>query len=120
MKSEDLVVGRQIVYTAPGTDKQEFGFVTSWHDETAFCRFWNKHDNTSLRTIANSESCYIQDLQVYAAVPQEFVIKMCSPRIGTKQDIYFTGFSIAAVVNNLFGCEAVSLAQVMSLTPQPL
>jgi hypothetical protein len=75
MKSEDLVVGRQIVYTAPGTDKQEFGFVTSWHDETAFCRFWNKHDNTSLRTIANSESCYIQDLQVYAAVPQEFVIK---------------------------------------------
>ena len=74
MRAEDLKVGRQIVYTSAGGDKQEFGFVSSWRNNgTVFCRFWNKQDSTSLRTISNSEACNIRDLEVYPIVPQEFV-----------------------------------------------
>lgn len=75
MSNEQLAVGKQIVYSSAGADKQEFGFVSSWRtDRTVFCRFWNKHDSTGLRTLANSEACNIQDLVVYPIVPQEFVI----------------------------------------------
>lgn len=74
MNHEQLAVGKQIVYTSAGGDKQEFGFVSSWRNNgTVFCRFWSTHDSTSLRTVANSEACNMQDLQVYAIVPQEFV-----------------------------------------------
>ena len=74
MNYEQLAVGKQIVYTSPGGYKQEFGFVSSWRNNgTVFCRFWSKYDSTSLRTTANSEACNIQELQVYASVPQEFV-----------------------------------------------
>lgn len=74
MNYSQLAVGRQIVYTSPAGDKQEFGFVSSWRDNgTVFCRFWSKYDSTELRTIANSEACNIHDLQVYSTVPQEFV-----------------------------------------------
>lgn len=74
MNYEQLAVGKQIVYTSAGADKQEFGFVSSWRKNgTVFCRFWSKYDSTGLRTLANSEACNIHDLQVYSTVPQEFV-----------------------------------------------
>ena len=74
MNYEQLAVGKQIVYTSAGADKQEFGFVSSWRKNgTVFCRFWSKNDSTSLRTVANSESCDIRDLVVYPILPQEFV-----------------------------------------------
>lgn len=74
MNYEQLAAGKQIVYTSAGADKQEFGFVSSWRKNgTVYCRFWSQHDSTGLRTIANSESCSIQNLQSYVVVPQEFV-----------------------------------------------
>lgn len=74
MKTEELAVGKQIVHKSYPEDPGEYGFVTSWKsDGTVYCRFWSQHDSTGLRTIANSESCSIQNLQSYVVVPQEFV-----------------------------------------------
>lgn len=41
----------------------EFGFVTSATDTTVFCRFWKKNRIVlELRTTANSEGCYPENI----------------------------------------------------------
>lgn len=76
IKQENLKVGLQVMYVPDYVRKEfcyreseywkspdvEIGFVTSWvHDKLMFCRFFYRTGH-GLRTVANSESCYPEDL----------------------------------------------------------
>ena len=43
----------------------EYGFVTSWNEETVFVRFWSKYIPIAIRTVANSEGCSYADLEPF-------------------------------------------------------
>jgi hypothetical protein len=77
-----LKVGTQIVYFPShvreecGNDfdkmiahpDKQFGFVSSWREETVFCRYWHNHSEryeNTMRTLANSEGCSWRDIEVY-------------------------------------------------------
>ena len=46
----------------------EFGFVTSVVGDMAFCRYWHKGHIGRLRTLANSEGTYLDDLRPHVTV----------------------------------------------------
>lgn len=54
-------------------DDVEYGFVSSWNDQTVFCRFWSLHSPKELRTTANSAGCNIEDLYFYPSRMQSVV-----------------------------------------------
>jgi hypothetical protein len=67
--------GTQIIYVPNHADDTshpdcEAGFVTSACATTAFCRYWSKHEPGELRTKANSENTYIENLVIQDTVPQ--------------------------------------------------
>lgn len=74
---KELSRGTQVVYVPDHADgrldhpNSEEGFVTSVKEDLgiAFCRFWSKHYD-GLRTQANSEACFAEDLVVKATQPQ--------------------------------------------------
>ncbi len=51
----------------------EMGFVTSIRKDTAFCRYWDKHNSLALRTTSCSESTSIDRLLVLDTRPQSEV-----------------------------------------------
>ena len=74
--------GTQIVYVptrASGTDHPDaepgFVFNSEVRDGSLFCRYWNKHIPTELRTKANSELTPMNMLHVQDTVPQAQVEK---------------------------------------------
>lgn len=68
-----LKVGLQIVYD--NGFKREQGFVSSWNDQTVFCRFWNK-DMSGLRTTSISEGCRYADIKAVDYTSQKSIDKM--------------------------------------------
>lgn len=54
-------------------DDVEYGFVSSWNEQTIFCRFWSLQFPKELRTTANSEGCNIEDLYLYPSRMQSVV-----------------------------------------------
>lgn len=55
------------------TEGVEYGFVSSWNDQTVFCRFWSLYSPKELRTTANSAGCNIEDLYFYPSRMQSVV-----------------------------------------------
>lgn len=86
-ESTPLKVGTQIIYvpehvrSACGNNMSkmiahqdaEFGFVSSWNDDTVFCRFWSNHFMGALRTLANSEGCNRRDLELHSRYHQAII-----------------------------------------------
>ena len=69
MNKQDLHPGTQIIYVpdhADGIDHPdcEEGFVTSMTERGAFCRYWNKNNPWTLRTMANSEMTRFENLVI--------------------------------------------------------
>ncbi len=78
-KDTPLKVGMQVAYVPSHVREEcendwdrivehqdtEFGFVSSWNDETVFVRFWSQYWMAGIRTLANSEGCSWQDLELY-------------------------------------------------------
>jgi hypothetical protein len=83
--TKDLKVGLQVMYMpryivdecqgdmekCKQSPVVEYGFVSSWREGTIFCRFF--YHGTELRTLANSEACYAEDLFVSDYYPQEVI-----------------------------------------------
>lgn len=74
--------GTQIVYIPDHADglshpDVEFGFVTSCFagEGRYFCRYWSKLDIRELRTKANSELTFGQNIVLFNSVDQEQVVK---------------------------------------------
>lgn len=66
----------------------EIGFVSSWHDDAIFCRFfWDRTHN--LRTVANSEGCSPDDLFEYTFFPQEDIDNLIRKM---RKDPYYYGW----------------------------
>ncbi len=52
------------------------GFVMSVNEETAFVRYWSKFSRHELRTVANSEGCYLSNLALVDSRSQKTVDRM--------------------------------------------
>ncbi len=70
--------GDQIKYD-PGHCEPEYGFVTEVRklgeaSQTIFCRFWSNFHAGELRTMANSESCNMRDIEkIETNIPPEII-----------------------------------------------
>lgn len=78
-KDTPLKVGIQVMHIPPHVREEcngnwdsminhadtEFGFVSSWNEKTVFARFWSKHWMAGIRTVANSEGCNWENLELY-------------------------------------------------------
>ena len=51
----------------------EFGFVTSVCCDIVFCRYWHKGRIGELRTVANSECAYLEDIVRHVSISQQRV-----------------------------------------------
>ena len=70
--------GVQIVYvpslvSSDDVPECEEGFITSVGIGGAFCRYWGKHDQSELRTRANSEMTPFENLIIEETHPQQIV-----------------------------------------------
>jgi len=58
-------------------DRVEYGFVSGlWGANGIFCRYWVNGQPGKLRTLANSERTYPEDLVRYKSVPKETIEKV--------------------------------------------
>ena len=89
LKPEDFHKGEQVVYVPSHVVEEhadfdppiehhpacEKGFVTSHNDEFVFCRFFfqERDKARTLRTTANSEACYPEDLRKFKHCPQRWI-----------------------------------------------
>ncbi len=86
IQQSELAVGKQVLY-APEYVREEceydvdkyidspyarIGFVTSWHDEVAFCRFFDGKSPV-LRTLDSSEECLLENLLPYKWFSRIFI-----------------------------------------------
>ena len=77
--TNQLRVGTQIIYVPDHADGSlshpdcQPGFVTSVSKDGVFCRYWSKHDPSTLRTKANSELTPRRLLVIVDTRPQEEV-----------------------------------------------
>ena len=91
----------------------EIGFVSSWHDDAIFCRFfWDRTHN--LRTVANSEGCSPDDLFEYTFFPQEDIDNLI--RKMRKDPYYYGWHEQTQLTNDYFAIRVGSLEYPLSYT----
>ncbi|MCK5607655.1 hypothetical protein KAR91_37570 [Candidatus Pacearchaeota archaeon] len=100
LKAGEYPPGTQIMYVPSHTEPYSkfcaYGFIFSYNEMYVFCRFFNDNNFSSvkgyedLRTVANSEACNPEDLNLHISRPQE-IVDACVKKIQEDFDKGRTG-----------------------------